>query len=183
MPKKKKSMFQLAMEHHKNIPLCPEYKTLFFQSLKLTYKWIPHVNHAIDYVVQVEKQAAATPAAMKKIRDMRSFLNSVCELRNGLLIINSFIIFIGMNNPTKSAANKISQIMDKMDDSILTHLAIIQRFGHTILEHKKLSLKGLNEPLTLDDIKQSDLWPNEAILTAAFINGQKVCNVTVGGKP
>ena len=174
---KKKSYLQAALERHKDIPLPPQYKEVFFNYIRLFFKWVDHINNAISNTAEAEK-IASTPAAIKKWSEMRDYLSYLCIMRDGICVTISIMIYIGMNIPDLQTLEKFKKTMEIIDDNILSYLAIIQRYYHSIKFHHKLSLNGFKKPITFDEIQSSKNWPGMMVMEAAFVNGQKILNIT-----
>lgn len=173
---KKKSHLQLALERHKDIPLSPQYKAVFFNYIRLFFKWMEPINNAISSTADAEK-IASTPAAIKKWSEMREYLNDLCIMRDGICVTISILIYIGMNTPDLKTLEQFKKTMEVIDENILSYLAIIQRYHRVIKEHKRLFLKDLRKPVTFDEVQASKDWPGTMVMEAAFVNGQKILNI------
>ena len=176
MSKRRNTHLNKVLEYHKNIPLIPEWKSMFFQYVRLFFKWMEPCNHALDRLNEA-KNIASTAAALKKLDRMESFVDHVCWMRDGILVVSSMLVFVGMNCPNSKALSNFKQLHDLIDDNILSYLAVIERHYNAIKYHKKLTVKGLREPMTFGEIQQLDIWPSGDFTTAAFVNGQKIMNI------
>ena len=173
---KHKTHLQETLERHKDIPLPPEYKQVFFQYIRLFHKWMEPVNHALDNMHEVEN-LVTTAAAFKKAEEMKNYVEECCWMRDGILVTTSLLIYIGMNIPSLENLNKFKKLLTIIDDNMLLYLAVIQRYHRTIKSHIRLSLKGLQLPITFGDVQKMKEFPDSNLMDAAFVNGQKIMGI------
>ena len=174
--RKRKSYMQFIYERHKALPLCPEYKAIFFDYAKLFFKWMDHINHAL-FEYQELSQSAHTAASIKKCAELEDVLRDTCWLRDTILVVLSMIMFIGLNNPSKSTLACLRELHDVIDDNLLNYMVVAQKYRDAIKNHKRLSLKGVTKPLSVDEIRNMECWPIGSLLDSCFANGSKILDL------
>ena len=173
---KRKSYMQMIYERHKFLPLCPEYKKIFFDYARLFFKWMDHINRALFDHKELS-QSAHTAASIKKCAELEDILKETCWLRDTILVVLSMLMFIGLNTPTKSTLDRLTELHDIIDNNLLSYMVIAQRYRNAIRNHKRLSLKGTTKPLSVEEIRKLDCWPIDSLMDACFYNGSKILNL------
>ena len=174
--RKKRSYMDVLYERYKNMPLSPSYKKMFFEYAKLFLKWMNHINHVLDMHHELT-QSVTTAAGIRKCEEMKDYIDEVCYLRDTILVTLSMITLIGYHIPATETLEKFQKLYTLIDDNILNHLVIIQRYIAAIKDKKRMSFKGITKPITADDIQDMDCWPTDVLLDACFCNGTKLLSL------
>ena len=160
-----------VLDRWKSLPMPDGYRALVRKYIITTYRWVPKINRALNMRKDTAFNTKFTPKSYALLKEHNYHVEQACELRDCMTAALSMLILVGFNYCTKDAEDKFAKVLEMLENGLIDHFVMIQRYQKAIMTHKVVRKYPKVSNLTVQDVTQSACWPAEEINFAFHRDG------------
>ena len=174
---------KMVTERMRTMPVPKEYHEVINKYIRVIFKWAKALNHQIPYTHDAAYDRKFTKAAYDLLNQHNFHIKQACCIRDSAVSVFSSVTLVGMHYPTKDAVKKYSNLIDLIDDAILNHLVIAERYRTAIkMKRRPKTVPQICAP-TIEEIIHNENWPYQDINVAFHEHGMMLLGIYEGNQP
>ena len=170
-------------ERLSTMPVPKEYHDVINKYIRVIFKWANALNQQIPYTNDTTYERKFTKYAYELLKKHNYHIKQACCIRDSAVSVFSSVTLVGMHYPTDRAAVRYSNLIDLIDDAILNHLAMAERYRIAIKLKRRPKTVPPIHALTIDDLTKNENWPYHDINVAFHEHGMLLLGIYEGKPP